>query len=152
MLSSWEKGVKAVIAGLENPVADGDLGVKFPAWVARDPSEDVQGEGENPLGPGNSSGGRAGREVVCENFTAWHEIAPVGQVVGTIGNVLGVISWFDIVVIHRSSGHKLECLLSKIIELLVEVCAHVIGELHVDLKKLVDLELAHYLEIEWKVN
>ena len=123
-------------------MADGELGVEGPGLVARDKSKDIQGDGDTPLASRNSSGSIARREVVCENFTAWDEIALVGQVVDPIGDVRSIISRFDIIVIHDSSGHELECLLSKFIKLLVKVCAHVIGELHIDLKKLFDLELA----------
>ena len=133
-------------------MAERDLGVKEPGWVAIDILKGIQANGENPLGYGNSSGAGGLSEVVCENFTACHEIAIVGEIVGGIGNVLGVVSRFDIVVILDSSGHELECLLRKIFELLVEVCAHVVGDLHIDLKKLDDLELALKLDVEWKIN
>ena len=133
-------------------MAERDLGSKEPGRVAIDVLEDIQANGENPLGDGDSSGAAGFSEDICENFTAWHEIAIVGEVVGDIGNVLSIVFRFDIVAICDSSGHELECLLGKIFELLVEVCAHVIGDLHIYLKKLVDLELGLKLEVEWKIN
>ena len=149
---SWENSIKGIVASLEYPIIKEDNRLELPLIISRDETDKMEHKRNIPLSHGDSSGGAIGSEGVSEDWAAWNELAILREVVSCICNVLGIVFWCLVFLALSCSNGEFEGLFENVIKIFVEVGSHVIGNIDVQIKELVDLEQSVEFKVELEVH